>query len=214
VCVFSSQEQQDSSVPLSFKISLTPAIRYLAWLGRKQPRSHLLQQALKSTGATLKTWKACAAAPGQVRVSVVRLAPSVHGEGDHGFVPILINMAREKEVSAFVGNGLNRWPAVHKLDAARLFQLALEKADAGAYYHGVAEEGVAFRQIAEVIGRRLNVPVVTKSSEEAATHFAWFAHLAALDVPASSKQTQEKLGWHPTQPGLIADIDSPAYFKG
>ena len=147
------------------------------------------------------------------RVSIVRLPPSVHGDGDHGFVPILINMAREKGASACIGEGLNRWPAVHRLDAARLFRLALEKGAARAYYHGVAEGGIAFRQIAEVIGRRLNVPVVSKTPEEAATHFTWFAHFAAMDVAASSKQTQENLGWYPTQSGLIADIDRPSYFK-
>jgi nucleoside-diphosphate-sugar epimerase len=147
------------------------------------------------------------------RVSIVRLPPSVHGDGDHGFVPILINMAREKGASACIGEGLNRWPAVHRLDAARLFRFALEQGAVRAYYHGVAEEGIAFRQIAEVIGRRLNVPVVSKTPEEAATHFTWFAHFAAMDVTASSKQTQENLGWHPTQPGLIADIDRPSYFK-
>jgi len=113
------------------------------------------------------------------------------------FVPILINMAREKGVSAYIDEGLNRWPAVHRLDAAHLFRLAFEKGDASAYYHGVAEEGVPFRQIAEVIGRLLNVPVVGKASDEAAAYFTWFTHFAALDVPASSKQTQEKLGWHP-----------------
>jgi len=148
-----------------------------------------------------------------VRVSIVRLPPSVHGDGDHGFVPILINMARQKGASAYIGEGLNRWPAVHRLDAAHLFRLALEKGAAWACYHGVAEEGVAFRQIADVIGRRLNVPVISKTPEEAAHHFAWFAHFAAIDVPASSKQTQQSLGWHPTLPGLIADIDRPTYFK-
>jgi nucleoside-diphosphate-sugar epimerase len=148
-----------------------------------------------------------------VHVSVVRLPPSVHGDGDHGFVPILINIAREKAVSAYIGEGVNRWPAVHRLDAAHLFRLALEKSAPSAYYHGVAEEGVVFREIAEVIGRRLNIPVAGKSSDEAASHFAWFAHFAAMDVQASSKQTQEVLGWRPTQPGLIADIDRPSYFK-
>lgn len=149
-----------------------------------------------------------------VRVSVIRLSPSVHGEGDHGFVPMLINIAREKGVSAYIGDGLNRWPAVHRLDAARLFRLALEKApDGGTRFHGVAEEGVAFRKIAEVIGKRLNIPVVGKSIEEAAAHFTWFTHFAAIDGPASSRQTQESLGWHPTQAGLIADIDSDGYFS-
>jgi len=148
-----------------------------------------------------------------VHVSVVRLPPSVHGEGDHAFVPTLINMARDKGVSAYIGDGLNRWPAVHKLDAAQLFRLALEKGAAKATYHGVADEGVPLREIAKVIGRRLNVPIVSKSPEEAANHFAWFAHFAALDNPSSSQRTRELLGWEPTQPGLLSDIDQPGYFK-
>jgi nucleoside-diphosphate-sugar epimerase len=148
-----------------------------------------------------------------VRASVVRLPPSVHGDGDRGFVPILINIAREKNVSAYIGDGLNRWPAAHRLDAARLFRLALEKCAARANYHGVAEEGVPFRQIAEVIGRRLRVPVVSKSSEEANKHFDWFAHFAALDNPTSSERTRQLLEWQPEQLGLISDIDRPLYFR-
>jgi nucleoside-diphosphate-sugar epimerase len=148
-----------------------------------------------------------------VRVSVVRLPPSVHGDGDHGFVPTLISIAREKGASAYIGDGLNRWPAVHRLDAARLFRLAFERGAARANYHGVAEEGVPFREIAEVIGRRLDVPIVSKSDEEAAEHFSWFAHFAALDNPSSSQRTRELLGWRPNQPGLISDIDRPSYFQ-
>jgi nucleoside-diphosphate-sugar epimerase len=148
-----------------------------------------------------------------VRASVVRLAPSVHGDGDHGFVPRLIDFARDKGVSAYVGDGLNRWPAVHRLDAARLYRLALEKGSAGARYHGIAEEGISFREIADVIGRHLNVPVVSKSRAEASDNFGWFALFAGMDLPASSAQTQVELGWCPVQSGLIADLDRGSYFE-
>jgi nucleoside-diphosphate-sugar epimerase len=148
-----------------------------------------------------------------VRVSVVRLSPSVHGDGDHGFVPTLIGIARQKGVSAYIGDGLNRWTAVHRLDAAHLFRLALEKAPGGTRFHGVAEEGIAFRDIAEVIARCLNIPAVTQSPEEAANHFGWFAHFAGLDCPASSKLTQERLGWRPVQPSLLTDLQRESYFK-
>lgn len=155
---------------------------------------------------------ALAAASRGVRASLVRLAPTVHGEGDHGFVPRLIGVALEKGVSAYVGDGLNRWPGVHRLDAARLYRLALEKGVAGARYHGIADEGVPTRQIAEVIGRRLNVPVVSKSREEMADHFGWIGQFFAIDGPASSEWTQKRLQWRAKEPGLLADLDQPYYF--
>lgn len=156
---------------------------------------------------------AASAASGRARVSVLRLPPSVHGVGDHGFVPLLIRIAREKGMSAYVGEGLNRWPAVHRLDAARLYRLVLEASPMAARYHAVADEGVPFREIAQVIARRLNIPIVSKSPEEASDHFGWFAHFAALDCPASSAQTREQLGWRATQTSLIPDIDQPSYFE-
>jgi nucleoside-diphosphate-sugar epimerase len=149
-----------------------------------------------------------------VRVSVLRLPPSVHGEGDHGFVPYLIDVARAKGVSAYPGDGSNRWPAVHRLDAARLFRLALEAAPAGIRLHGVSEEAVPVREIAEVIGRHLKMPVNSVPHERTAEHFGWLAPFFSANAPASSALTQKRLGWRPVQPGLIADLDAGHYFNG
>ena len=148
-----------------------------------------------------------------VRTVVVRFPPSVHGRGDHGFVPILINIARTKGISAYPGDGSNRWPAVHRLDAAHLFKLAVESAPAGARLHGVGDEGVPVREIAEMIGRHLHLPVRAISREEASNHFGFLGAFFSLDCPASSALTQKLLGWHPLQPGLIADLDEGHYFQ-
>jgi nucleoside-diphosphate-sugar epimerase len=155
---------------------------------------------------------ALALVPQGVHASVVRLAASVHDAGDHGFVPYLIQVARQKGEAAYIGEGQNRWPAVHRLDAARLFRLVVEQGVAGARYHGVADEGIALRDLATIIGQHLNVPVVSKSAEEAAEHFGWMARFAGLDMSASSALTQQRLGWHPSHPGLLADLEQGHYF--
>jgi nucleoside-diphosphate-sugar epimerase len=142
-----------------------------------------------------------------VRVSIVRL-PQVHNPLKQGLITLLIALAKEKGVSAYVGDGANRWPAVHVLNAAHLYRLALEKnAEPGTRYHAVGEEGVQLREIAEAVGRRIDVPVKSITPEEAVEYFGWLAHLAAADIPASSALTRERLGWNPTGPGLISDLD-------
>lgn len=153
-----------------------------------------------------------------VRSAVVSLAPSVHGEGDRGFVPMMINIARNKGFAAYIGDGTNRWPAVHRLDAAVLYRLALESAPAGSRFMGAGDEGIPLREIAETIGRHLGVPAQSITADEAAAHFGFLGAIAALDlsalysIPQTSRQTQELLGWEPVQPGLIADLEQGHYF--
>ena len=148
-----------------------------------------------------------------VRAMTVRLSPTTHGAGDHGFIHTLINIARATGEAAYIGDGSNRWPAVHRFDAAQLFRLALEQGAAGARYHGVAEEGVPMRDIAAVIGRHLNLPVVSKTADEAASHFGWMARFVGLNMAASSALTRQQLGWHPTHPTLLEDLEQGHYFK-
>jgi len=148
-----------------------------------------------------------------VRTSILRLSPTVHGPGDHGFVATLVAVAREKGVSGYIGEGQNRWPAVHRLDAARLIRLALEKAPAGAVLHAVGDEGVPLRQIAEVLGRHLNVPTASVPASDAAAHFRWLARFLVMDSPASSAMTRALLGWESTHPGLIEDLEAGHYFE-
>jgi nucleoside-diphosphate-sugar epimerase len=153
-----------------------------------------------------------AAAGHGVRGSIVRLSPTVHGAGDHGFVPMLIGIARRTGVAAYVGDGANRWPAVHRLDAAKLFRLAVEQAPAGTRLHAAAEAGVPMRTIAETIGAGLGIPVHGLSRDEAAAHFGWMAFFVGMDNPTSSTFTRELLGWQPTGPELLADLRDAGYF--
>jgi nucleoside-diphosphate-sugar epimerase len=147
-----------------------------------------------------------------VRSSVLRLPPTVHGEGDNGFVPTQIGIAREKGVSGYVGDGSHRWPAVHRSDAARLFRLALEQAPAGTTLHAVGDEGVPVRDIAELIGRHLDVPVSSIALEDAFSHFGWLGGPLSIDAPSSAEITQRLVGWRPTGPALIDDLDKGHYF--
>ena len=143
-----------------------------------------------------------------VRVATVRLAPSVHGIGDHGFIPIVIRLAREKGVSAYIGDGQNKWSGVYRLDAAKVYRLALEQGVTEAVYHAVADEAVPFRNIASIIGRRLSLPVEPRERE----HFGWFATMAGGNMAASSARTRALLGWNPTGPSLLADLEQPTYY--
>lgn len=147
-----------------------------------------------------------------VHAMVIRLSPSVHGDGDRGFVPMLVTAARTNGFAAYVDTGAQRWTAVHRKDAARLYRLALEKGTAGTCYHGVADEAVTVRAIAEAIGVRLGVPAVSKSAEEAAALLGFLGHVIAMDGPASNALTRERLGWTPTEPSLLDDIAHGTYF--
>ena len=147
-----------------------------------------------------------------VRAALIRLSPSVHGAGDKGFMAMLIAIARDKGAVAYIGEGNNHWPAVHRLDAARLYRLALENGEAGKRYHAVAEEGVRFRDIATALSKGLDLPLISVAPEKAAEHFGWFANFAAIDVQVSSDRTQSELDWTPTGPGLIADLEMGHYF--
>jgi nucleoside-diphosphate-sugar epimerase len=148
-----------------------------------------------------------------IRSSVMRLPPTNHGDGDNGFIATLVGIAREKGLSGYIGDGSNRWPAVHRLDSARLFRLAVEQAPAGSALHAVADEGVPIRDVAEVIARHLKLPVTSVAPEDAGEHFSWMGGFLGLDAPASSALTRELLGWQPTQPGLIEDLDQGHYFR-
>ncbi|MBW4077469.1 MAG: SDR family oxidoreductase [Acidobacteria bacterium] len=148
-----------------------------------------------------------------VRSVVVRLPPTNHGQGDNGFIATLVAIARAKGVAGYIGDGANRWPAVHRLDSARLFRLAVESAPPASTLHAVADEGVPLRDVAEVMGRHLNVPVASIDPVDAVEHFTWLGHFVGLDAPASSAFTRELMHWEPTQPGLIADLDQGHYFS-
>jgi len=148
-----------------------------------------------------------------VRPAVVRLPPTTHGHGDHGFIPTIIQVARERGVSCYVGDGANVWSAVHRSDAARVFLLALENPSSSAVYHAVGEEGVPTRTIAEVIGRHLDIPVTSIAPDNASQHFGWIGSFWGLNAPASSRLTRDRLGWEPTGPTLIEDLEADSYFK-
>lgn len=182
----------------------------LSFLGRLGTEEDVLDSALPRVGTENAVIESAARG---VRSSSIRLSPSVHGESDlHGFMPGLINIARETGVSGYVGDGNNRWPGVHVSDAARLYRLAVESAPAGSRLHGVGDEGVAFKQIAEAIGRNLDVPVVSISPDDVAEHFSYLAMFVGWDNPTSNAITRRLLDWQPTHPGLLEDLNKGFYF--
>jgi nucleoside-diphosphate-sugar epimerase len=156
---------------------------------------------------------AMAAAAKGVDTYIMRLPPTVHGAGEFGFIPMVINVDKSKGASAYIGDGANRWPAVHRFDAAALYRLAIEKKPSLKVFHAVAEEGIPFKEIAEAIGKGLNLPVVSKTGDEATEHFGWFSHFAGLDCPSTATKTIEATGWSPKEPGLIKDMFSGWYFE-
>jgi len=148
-----------------------------------------------------------------VRSSVLRFAPTVHGDGDNGFMATLVHIARQRGVAGYVGDGTNRWPAVHRSDAARLARLAVESAPGGSVLHAVAEEGVPFREIAEAMGRRLDLPVTSVAPQDAPEHFGYLARFVALDSPVTATITRQLLGWEPTGPSLLQDLRQDHYYR-
>ncbi|KAJ9143347.1 NAD dependent epimerase/dehydratase family protein [Pleurostoma richardsiae] len=180
-------------------------------LGKEDDPADLSTPSTAARGASEVT--ALALADKGVRVSVMRLPPTNHGDGDHGFVAMVVAAAREKGVSAYVGDGANRWPATHRLDTARAFRLALEKGAAGSVFHAVAEEGVPLKDVAEAVGKGLGLPVASIPAAEAQGHFGFLAFAVGEDNPTSSAKTREVLGWAPQELGLIADIEKGTYFK-
>jgi nucleoside-diphosphate-sugar epimerase len=197
----------------SGKPFVTPAGTLVLWSGGVTGRAGTEDDTVADGPLAASENAAIALAEQGVRASVVRLAPVVHSDLDtHGFTPALIGIAREKGVAGYVGDGANRWPAVHTLDAARLFRLALESAPAGTRLHGAAEEGVPFRDFAAAIGRRLGVPTASVAPADAAGHFGFLGMFVAADNPVSSARTCQRLGWEPDRPGLLADLDAGHYF--
>jgi nucleoside-diphosphate-sugar epimerase len=190
---------------------ITTGTLMLALLGRLGTENDVLDSSIPRVASENA---AIAMAERGVRSSAIRLAPSVHGEGDvHGFIPSLIGIARAKGVSAYVGDGLNRWPGVHRLDAARLYRLAFEAAPAGSRLHGAGEEGVPFKDIAETIGRQLGLPSVSIGADEAGDHFGFLSMFVSFDNPTSNALTREQVGWQPTHLGLIEDLEQDHYFR-